>query len=218
MSTITRNYLTHGTVQMLFLALAAGLYGCVSLQLTNIGPWILLVIATAPFYEWVTHKFMLHRPLTEKAGRWQEMQIKLHHGHHYAPENVSLQFAPAWAVVANFLQLYVFYVLVCLLIGLPTLDALVPLTASIAYYLFYEWIHLAHHTIDYRPKTAWGRRVRQAHMYHHFHNENENWGITNMFADRILGTLQTPQTSPKSPTARTICGYPGENISEDLRE
>ena len=44
---------------------------------------------------------------------------------------------------------------------------------SIAYYLFYEWVHLAHHTPAYRPRT---RRlsIARCNMRHHFHNENYN--------------------------------------------
>ena len=44
-------------------------------------------------------------------------------------------------------------------------------------------------------------------MQHHFHNENYNWGITNLLADYILKTFKTSNEIPKSPTIKTIAGF-----------
>ena len=44
-------------------------------------------------------------------------------------------------------------------------------------------------------------------MQHHFHNENYNWGITNMIGDYFFGTLKDNKSVKKSTTAKSIAGY-----------
>ncbi|MBL6642692.1 MAG: sterol desaturase family protein [PS1 clade bacterium] len=198
-------YFKHGTVQFLFAALFICAYAVDALALWQSWPWMLLVIATAPFFEWVTHKYTLHRPLSDKPGFWRDYQIRLHHGHHLHPERRDLQFAPVSGIIIMFIQLYLSYAL----FTWSWTIALVPLLASIAYYLAYEWTHLAHHTQSYKPLFGWGRALRDAHMRHHFHNENYNWGITNGLGDVLLGTWKSTGDVDKSPTAKKLSGYEG---------
>ena len=152
MKPIFRDYLTHASVRFLFLALFTSLAAISELAVWEHWPWLLFVVLLAPFYEWATHKFMLHGALSSMPGRWRDYQIRLHHGHHLDPSDRGLQFAPASAILIMMVQLYLFYALVCWSITV----ALVPLAGSIAYYLFYEWIHLAHHTPTYPPRTRIG--------------------------------------------------------------
>jgi len=205
MREIFEDYVTHGTVQFLFVALAACTYAVETLSLWRSWPWMLVVIASAPFFEWVTHKYTPHRPLSETPGFWRDYQIRLHHGHHLHPERRDLQFAPVSGIIVMFIQLYLTYAL----LTWSWTTALVPLLASIAYYLAYEWIHLAHHTQSYKPLTAWGNALRAAHMRHHFHNENYNWGITNGLGDVLLGTWKNTGEVEKSATAKKLSGYEG---------
>lgn len=209
MKDIAADYITHPSVQFLLAALIICSLAVHVLALWQAWPWVMLVIASAPFFEWLTHKYTLHRPLTEKPGFWRDYQIRLHHGHHLYPERRDLQFAPFSAIIAMFVQLYLSYAFMVWLVGQPHQTVLMPLLASIAYYLVYEWVHLAHHTQSYRPKTAWGRALREAHMRHHFHNENYNWGITNGLGDVFLGTWKNTSEVAKSPTAKKLSGYEG---------
>lgn len=209
MRDVLRNYLSHNSVQFLFVGLAFCAYGISQQALWHSWPWVLVVIASAPFFEWVTHKYTLHRPLTDKPGFWRDYQIRLHHGHHLHPERRDLQFAPISAIIAMFVQLYLSYALMVWLVGQPHETVLMPLLASIAYYLVYEWVHLAHHTQNYRPLTGWGRALRDAHMRHHFHNENYNWGITNGLGDVLLGTWKGTSEVEKSTTAKKLSGFEG---------
>ena len=52
-----------------------------------------------------------------------------------------------------------------------------------------------------------GIALRDAHMRHHFHNENYNWGITNALGDMILGTWKHLDEIPKSTTARHLDNF-----------
>jgi hypothetical protein len=146
---------------------------------------------------------VLHKKLTPKRGWLERFQIKLHHGHHADPDNIKLQFAPSLAIVILFIQTYIFYSILCLSFS----NALVPIFSTFLYYLFYEWVHLAHHSKKYKPITSIGGDLKEAHMQHHFHNENYNWGITNLLADYFLKTLKSSKEIPKSLTTKTISGY-----------
>ena len=209
MREILHHYVTHFSVQILFVGLAACLYGIARLDLWSAWPWAIAVIASAPFFEWVTHKYTLHRDLTDKPGFWRDYQIRLHHGHHVYPERRDLQFAPVSAIAIMFIQLYASYALFIWLVGQPHETVLMPLMTSLAYYLIYEWTHLAHHAQSYKPLTGWGRALREAHMRHHFHNENYNWGITNGLGDVVLGTWKSTGEVAKSTTAKKLSGYDG---------
>jgi len=164
---------------------------------------MILVIFLAPLYEWYAHKFILHRQLTNRNNWLRKFQIKLHHGHHAYPEDIKLQFAPAIAIISLFIQTYIFYSILCFSFK----TALVPIFSTFLYYLFYEWIHLAHHSMQYKPITKIGKSLKEAHMQHHFHNENYNWGITNLMADYFLKTLKSSKEISKSPTTKKIAGF-----------
>ena len=208
MRNIWYTYLTHSSVQLLMVSTVLCAIAVSVLDVWSYWPLSLMVVGIAPFYEWVAHKYTLHLPLKQEAGFIQNYQIRLHHGHHAEPERRDLQFAPASAIFLMFVQFYLSYALFAWLFDANGWKvAFVPCLASFVYYLAYEWIHLAHHTSSYKPLTAWGRRMREAHMRHHFHNENYNWGITNGLGDRVLGTWKDIDDVPRSPTAKSIAGY-----------
>ena len=173
---------------------------------------MILVIFLAPLYEWYAHKFILHRQLTDKNNWLRKFQIKLHHGHHADPEDIDLQFAPAIAIISLFIQTYIFYSIICFSFK----TALVPIFSTFIYYLFYEWTHLAHHSMQYRPITRIGKSLKEAHMQHHFHNENYNWGITNALGDMILGTWKHLDEIPKSTTARHLDNFNPQNSNSGM--
>jgi len=200
---IFKNFFAHNSIR--YLLLFAFLSGLLInyLGLWSEWPLMLLVILFAPFYEWYAHKFILHMELTKKDSWFREFQIKLHHGHHAKPEDINLQFAPPLAIITLFIQTYLFYSLLCLSFK----TALVPIFSTFLYYLFYEWIHLAHHSTQYKPITRIGKSLKEAHMQHHFHNENYNWGITNLMADYFFKSLKSSNEINKSPTTKKIAGY-----------
>ena len=201
--------LGHGSVRGLFVLLfgflAAVSYG----GLWSYWPWAFLVIGFAPFFEWLTHKYTLHRPLTETPGFGVTIKFGCIMATTCIRTGASCNFAPASAISAMFVQLYASYALFVWLAGQPHAAVLMPLLVSTAYYLLYEWVHLAHHTKAYKPLTGWGEALREAHMRHHFHNENYNWGITNGLGDVLLGTWKGTADTAKSPTAKKLSGYDG---------
>ncbi|WP_235826792.1 sterol desaturase family protein [Facilibium subflavum] len=197
-------YLQHKTVQTLIL-----LFSILLITLITTGLlwqhflWIFVPIIIAPFYEWYAHKFLLHAKLSKKPGWFRDFQIRLHHGHHREPQDFTLLFAPWLAIIIHLIQTYLLFAL----LTLSFTTALVAFTFGILYYLFYEWMHLAHHIPAYQPKTKVGQKLKRAHMRHHFHNENYCWGITNHIGDLCFGTFKERDEVTKSKTTRHIAGY-----------
>lgn len=204
MQEVFKVYFLHRTVQVLWLLCFAFLALSIYLGVfSSFWWWLFLPIIIAPFYEWYAHKYLLHAKLTEKHGVFRNFQIRLHHGHHKYPQNVELLFAPWSAIILHLIQTYLLFALITWSFSV----ALVPFTFGILYYLFYEWMHLAHHTPAYQPKTQVGHKLKRAHMRHHFHNENYCWGITNYLGDLCFDTFKERNDVAKSPTAKQISGF-----------
>ncbi|MEE2743901.1 MAG: sterol desaturase family protein [Bdellovibrionota bacterium] len=150
----------------------------------------LIVIVLAPFAEWLLHKYVLHM----EADPDNEYMEKLHIGHHREPKRVELFFAPLSAgLILPFISFFLTLILTARLEW-----AIAFSLSTILYFLFYEWIHLAHHVDEYKPKTSWGKKLKKAHQWHHYKNENYWWGITSSLGDDILKTFPNPQDIIKS--------------------
>jgi sterol desaturase/sphingolipid hydroxylase (fatty acid hydroxylase superfamily) len=68
-------------------------------------------------------------------------------------------------------------------------DITVPFWAGLLFgYLWYDFLHWSTHFR--KPLTAWGRRLRGHHMSHHFADPESNFGISNLWLDRLMGTLR----------------------------
>ena len=109
---IFKDYLTHTSVQFLFLALFTSLAAISELAVWEHWPWLVLVVYR-PLFTSGYALGVLHGALSPMPGRWRDYQIRLHHGHHLDPANRALQFAPASAILIMMVQLYLFYALVC---------------------------------------------------------------------------------------------------------
>ena len=86
------------------------------------------------------------------------------------------------------------------------------------YFLFYEWIHLAHHIDEYKPKTQWGGRLKKAHKWHHFKNENYWLGITSTLGDDILQTFPKPQKVSKNETVLDLEKRNGKEAAITIKD
>ena len=69
----------------------------------------------------------------------------------------------------------------------------------------YEWVHFLIHT-DYKPKSAFYRKLYQGHRLHHFRNENYWYGVSRRFGDQVLGTNPSKNDVPLSPTVKALLG------------
>ncbi|MDE2120900.1 MAG: sterol desaturase family protein [Betaproteobacteria bacterium] len=196
-----RDLWTHGTVIAMIALLAVLLLGAWRVgSLTGAWPLLLLPVALAPFVELGLHRFVLHARLPARDGLRRRLQVDLHHAHHADPRCVRRLFWPAWALLPLGVGTYAGYALV---FG-PRI-ALVPMAGSVAYFVFYEWMHFSHHDPGYLPRTRYGARMRRAHMLHHYYNSDRWWGITNDLADVLFGTAgDKAATAPARERARKL--------------
>lgn len=68
-------------------------------------------------------------------------------------------------------------------------DVTVPWWTGLLFgYLWYDFLHWSTHFR--KPLTGWGRKLRSHHMSHHFADTETNFGISNMWLDRVMGTLK----------------------------
>lgn len=65
----------------------------------------------------------------------------------------------------------------------------------------YEWTHFYVHS-GRKPHHWYARYIERAHRLHHYRNERYWMGVTNHFADHVLGTFPKKDEVPVSPTAK----------------
>jgi len=160
------------------------------------------VVAWWPLQEWLAHKYILHLEPREIFGtRIDPMFAQKHRAHHANPRDVDFTLLPMEvlraAMPAN--------VAVWLLSTGMRRQAVTGVAAFATMALAYEWTHFIVHT-GVKPKTAYGKRVRQNHRMHHYRNENYWFGFIAPLVDRVLGTEPEPRDVPFSKTARDLFG------------
>ena len=162
--------------------------------------YMFFVLLLAPFYEWIVHKYFLHKPFESKNPKIQQYYDSIHRSHHRGPKNIELVFAP---ISIGLLTPIIFFLLPLMI----TFNFHLALTCSyfsLCYFLYYEWTHLSHHMDHYIPPTKWGKILKKSHTWHHHKNENLWWGVTNILGDIILKTYHDPKEIKASKTVRKI--------------
>jgi sterol desaturase/sphingolipid hydroxylase (fatty acid hydroxylase superfamily) len=130
---------------------------------------------------------------------------RIHFDHHQDPHNLVVLFGALYTTIPT---IALVTIPVGYLIGGPSAAAM-SFTMGILSTLFYEFCHCVQH-LNTTPKSAFMRHIKKCHLAHHFHNEQGNFGITNLFWDRLFGTYYPePKLRPKSATVFNI-GYTEE--------
>ena len=170
------------------------------LNMLQIATWIAFIIGMAAYAlsEYLIHRFLFHMK-TPKKPFLLKMIKRLHFDHHVDTDNLKLLFLPIWFSIPNFLIASVIFYLIT-----ANLQLTIAFLAGIAaYFLYYEWKHyIAHKPIQ--PRTELGRRIKKAHLWHHFKNENYWFGVTHTSIDKTFGTYKDQKQVEKSKTARNL--------------
>lgn len=163
---------------------------------------IVAVIVVYPFVEYAIHRLVFHNQLlfrTEQtAGIWR----MLHYYHHLEPSDPSEIFGPPHFMIATMMT-------ACLplgwLVGGPAGLAAAAVT-GLWILPVYEYLHGGVHLVT-EPVSAYGKMLRRMHMFHHYHSERGNYGVTSPIADIVLGTYYTDGSRfGRSATVRNL-GY-----------
>jgi sterol desaturase/sphingolipid hydroxylase (fatty acid hydroxylase superfamily) len=174
-------------------------------QFWPIAACVAAAVLVYPIVWYVLHRYILHSrwmwksPLT--AGTWK----RIHYDHHSDPNNLKVLFGALYTTLPTvaLATMPIGY----LLAGWP--GAVTALCAGVVETAIYEFFHCIEH-LGYLPKWQWVHEMKKFHMAHHFHNEQGNYGITNLFWDKVIGTFYVGAADkPRSPTVFNL-GYDEE--------
>lgn len=202
-------YLCHATVQV-YIALTVLSASLSALYATGLFPLIvcaILAMIIYPFVWYVLHRFVLHGRFLYRFPYTASLWKRIHFDHHRDPHDLDVLFGalPTTLPTIALATMPVGYAVD----GLAGLFAC--FTAGLAITLFYEFCHCIQH-LKVTPKWKWVQRIKKYHLQHHFYDERNNFGITNYWCDRILGTFRPkPSASERSDTVFNL-GYTGEEV------
>ena len=157
-------------------------------------------LAWYTLHRWVLHsKWMFKVPVM--ASTWK----RIHYDHHQDPNHLEVLFGALHTTLPTI-------ALVLIPIGYSVGGVgggAAAFATGLLMTCIYEFVHCIQH-LAYKPKWAFVAEMKKRHMAHHFHDETGNFGITNYFWDRLLGTFyHRPDRPQKSPNVFNL-GYTPE--------
>lgn len=131
--------------------------------------------------EYGFHRYVFHFKAKSKAGQYL---VFLFHGiHHDDPQDPTrLVMPPVVSITLGSL----FYLGFVALFG--EVGGKVFFSGFMIGYLIYDYIHFATH--HFRPRTEWGKRLKDNHMKHHFVEKGAKWGVSSPLWDYVFGTFK----------------------------
>jgi sterol desaturase/sphingolipid hydroxylase (fatty acid hydroxylase superfamily) len=165
----------------------------------------LAAVLIYPLVWYLLHRFVLHGSFLYKKQWSAAMWKRIHFDHHRDPHDLRVLFGS----LANTLPTIITVTVPLGWVIGGRSAAAAALSGGLFTTCFYEFCHCIEH-LSYQPKLAFLKRIKRLHLAHHFHNETGNFGITNFFWDRILGTFYShPREVSRSPTVFNL-GYDEE--------
>jgi dihydroceramide fatty acyl 2-hydroxylase len=172
----------HHLVPVVIFAPAIGVLLYLGFDRLALGTVVLLAVGGYLF--WSLSEYWIHRVIFH----WEPedgLGARLHwiiHGVHHDHPNDPLRLVMPPAVSVPLASLFV----VGFVAVLGTPDAYPFASGFLAGYLLYDMIHFALH--HYRPRTEFGRWLRELHMRHHFQDDTRGFGIAAPYWDFIFRT------------------------------
>lgn len=147
-----------------------------------------LFIVAAPFvwnfFEYFIHKHLFHMVPTTDFSR--VMHFMLHGYHHIAPMDRTRLTFPAVPALAVGLGIYSTFAWI-----LPRHIGLGLLGSVGLGYVFYDLMHYYLHHASPDTLLSVFSELKTHHLYHHYKNNNSNFGITMPIFDWLMGTYDT---------------------------
>ena len=164
-----------------------------------------VTVLAYPLVWYALHRWVLHSNWMFKVPLLASTWKRIHYDHHQDPNHLEVLFGALHTTLPTI-------ALVTLPIGYAIGGiggAAAALAAGLVTTCVYEFVHCIQH-LAYKPKSKLIAEMKKRHMAHHFHDEHGNYGITNYFWDKVLGTFYDRSERPsKSPTVFNL-GYTDE--------
>lgn len=197
-------YVQYPAIQIYFLIAVAG-FAILFAQSwwTYIHAAIVLIVAIIyPLIWYLLHRYVLHSKYLYKSPGFAKMWKRIHFDHHRDPHDLRVLFG---ALHTTLPTVALFTLPIGWAIdGIP--GAIIALAAGVLVTMFYEFCHCIQH-LHYTPNIRFFKTIKRYHLLHHFRNEHGNYGITNYFWDKLLGTFYDKDDKwQKSPTVFNL-GY-----------
>ncbi|WP_068070985.1 sterol desaturase family protein [Novosphingobium lentum] len=166
---------------------------------------VLAGVVIYPLVWHLLHQYVLH-------GRWMwrwkvlaPTWKRIHYDHHQDPNHLEVLFGALHTTLPT--------------IALATLPvgwliggaggAAAAFATGLLTTCYYEYMHCIQH-LAFKPKWKWVQTMKQRHVEHHYFDEDGNFGITNYFWDRVLGTYYEKKDRPKRSATVFNLGYDEE--------
>lgn len=151
-------------------------------------------VLTWQFLEYFFHRYVFHWTGVGPISR--RIHDIIHGYHHKYPDDDHRLVFPIGASIPTFALIWgLIYGI--FRIFLPTDAALyyaVPYwTMVLAGYLWYDFTHWSTHFR--KPRNAYEKHLWAHHLAHHFADPDKNFGIDNMWMDKVMGTLRQTKSS-----------------------
>jgi dihydroceramide fatty acyl 2-hydroxylase len=160
-----------------------------TLGVERVGALGALAWAVGGYFFWTLTEYWMHRIVFHfepEEGIGARLHWIIHGVHHDHPnDRMRLVMPPSVSVPLAIL----FYLLFLLVLG----GTIAPAFGAgfLAGYLIYDMTH--YHVHHHTPRTRAGRRLREAHMRHHFQDDTRGFGVSAPWWDHVFGT------APKRP-------------------
>jgi len=150
----------------------------------RLGGGVVLLLALGGYAFWSLAEYWIHRMIFHwepEQGWGARLHWMIHGVHHDHPNDpLRLVMPPSVSIPLSALFVWGFV----LVLGTP--DAYPFAAGFLAGYLLYDMIHFALH--HYRPRSAFGRWLRELHMRHHFQDDTRGFGIAAPYWDFVFRT------------------------------
>jgi len=136
-----------------------------------------------PLAWYVLHRWVLHSKFLFKSRFTAKVWKRIHYDHHQDPHHLEILFGALYTTLPTIALITM--PMGYLINGVS--GAAAGLAGGLLATCFYEFCHCIQH-LSYKPKFKFLQEMKRKHMAHHFHDETGNFGITNFFWDKLLGT------------------------------
>ncbi|MEM7644948.1 MAG: sterol desaturase family protein [Pseudomonadota bacterium] len=144
---------------------------------------VVAAILIYPVVWYLLHRFVLHGEYLYKWSVTAPVWKRIHFDHHQDPHKLEVLFGALHTTLPTILLASA---PVGYLIGGPS-GALAAFAAGLFTTCVYEWIHCIQH-LNFTPRNPILKRMKDKHLWHHFHHEDGNYGITTFAVDKLFGT------------------------------